>query len=364
MSSWVREMPKKQGVKKPEAFSPMTDTVLSVQQSAIPNVKQFAPPAQLTAPGMRRIDPIRRNQNTIIPQPTPIQIQPVTSSQPRPQPQAPEARQVQVSTRNQSKTQAQTQAKQTQPKTQVKKKEEPMKEVVQSPAPENPQITVVIPLFNGVDFLSEALLSVKKQTYTAWVGVIGVNGHGITGEPVLSKTNAIIQSLGMSNQFIAVNLPNVKGAAQAITQVVQEFVNTPYVAHIDCDDMWLPKKLELQMKVIEKNPDVGIVGTHCRYFGESTAIPKIPDNELYRGDFVKMNPLIHSSVLIRSELAVYTDEFVTYDYDCWVRNLLNGVRLWNVPLLLVLHRIHKTSFYNASNKQEPDLVRQKYRLLT
>jgi hypothetical protein len=61
--------------------------------------------------------------------------------------------------------------------------------------------------------------------------------------------------------------------------------------------MWLPKKLELQMKVIEKNPDVGIVGTHCRYFGESTAIPKIPDNELYRADFVKMNPLIHSSIL-------------------------------------------------------------------
>jgi hypothetical protein len=168
----------------------------------------------------------------------------------------------------------------------------------------------------------------------------------------------------MSNQFKAINLPNVKGAALAITQVVQEFVNTPYVAHIDCDDMWLPKKLELQMKVIEKNPDVGIVGTHCRYFGESTAIPKIPDNELYRADFVKMNPLIHSSVLIRTELAVYTDDFVTYDYDCWVRNLLNGVRLWNVPLLLVLHRIHKTSFYNASNKQEPDLVRQKYKLIT
>jgi hypothetical protein len=358
MSSWVREMPKKQGVKKPEVFSPMTDTVLSPQQSAIPNVKQFAPPAQLTAPGVRRIDPIRRNQNTIIQPQAQPQVQ-VSPQQPRPLPQAPEARQVQVSTRNQSK---QPVAKQT--KTQAKKKEEPVKEVEQSPAPENPQITVVIPLFNGVDFLSEALASVKKQTYTDWVGIIGINGHGFTGEPVLSKTNSIIQSLGMSNQFIAVNLPNVKGAAQAISQVVQVFVKTPYVAHIDCDDMWLPKKLELQMKVIEKNPNVGIVGTHCRYFGESTAIPKIPDNELYRGDFVKMNPLIHSSVLIRTELAIYTDEFVTYDYDCWVRNLLNGVRLWNVPLLLVLHRIHKTSFYNASNKQEPDLVRQKYKLLT
>jgi len=351
----MREMPKKQGVKKPEAFTPMTDTVLSLQQTAIPNVKQFAPPAQLTAPGVRRIDPVRRNQNTIT-QPPPA----------APRTQAPEPRQVQVQvkqpTPKPSQAKQPTQAKQT--KTQPKKKEEPIKEVEQSPAPENPQITVVIPLFNGVDFLIEALASVKKQTYTDWVGVIGINGHGITGEPVLSKTNALIQSLGMSNQFKAVNLPNVKGAAQAITQVVQEFVNTPYVAHIDCDDMWLPKKLEMQMKVIEKNPDVGIVGTHCRYFGESTAIPKIPDNELYRADFVKMNPLIHSSVLIRTELAMYTDEFVTYDYDCWVRNLLNGVRLWNVPLLLVLHRIHKTSFYNASNKQEPDLVRQKYRLLT
>jgi hypothetical protein len=358
MSSWLREMPKKQGVKKPEAFGPLTETVLSPQQSPIPNVKQFAPPAQLTAPGVRRIDPVRRNLNTI------IQLQAQPQVQRQVQQQAPDARQVQVQVKQPAAQAKQPQQQVKQTKTQVKKKEEPVKEVIQSPAPVNPQITVVIPLFNGVDFLSEALTSVKKQSYTDWIGIIGINGHGATGEPVLSKTNAIIQSLGMSNQFVVVNLPNVKGAAQAITQVVQEFVDTPYVAHIDCDDMWLPKKLELQMKVIEKDPNVGIVGTHCRYFGESTAIPKIPDNELYRSDFAKMNPLIHSSILIRTELAVYTDEFVTYDYDCWVRNLLNGVRLWNIPLLLVLHRIHKTSFYNASNKQDPDLVRQKYKLLT
>ena len=38
-------------------------------------------------------------------------------------------------------------------------------------------VTVVIPLYNGIEFLEECLDSVKTQIFSKWICIIGVNGH-------------------------------------------------------------------------------------------------------------------------------------------------------------------------------------------
>jgi len=226
----------------------------------------------------------------------------------------------------------------------------------------NPLITIVIPLYNGIEFLEEALQSVKRQTYNDWVGLIGVNGHGQSGEPTFSKSKEIVQTLGLSNRFSVINLPDVRGAANAINHLVG-MATTPYIAHIDADDLWLSKKLEYQMSVFEQDPTIGIVGSMCRYFGDSNEFKILPPGLLTIEDFAVNNPLIHSSILIRREYAIYSDEFVAYDYDCWVRNVKNGTVVFNINNILVLHRIHSKSFYNTSGKQDPELIKKKYGLV-
>lgn len=227
----------------------------------------------------------------------------------------------------------------------------------------NPQITIVIPLYNGIEFLEEALQSVKRQTYNDWTGFIGVNGHGQTGEPVLSKAGDIVYNMGLSNRIQVINLPDVRGAANAINHMVG-MSTTPYIAHLDADDLWLSKKLEYQMSVYEQDATIGIVGAMCRYFGDSNDFKILPPGMLTIDDFTTFNPLIHSSILIRREHAIYSDEFVAYDYDCWVRNVKNGVNIFNINNILVLHRIHSKSFYNTSGKQDPEAIKRKYGLVT
>lgn len=226
----------------------------------------------------------------------------------------------------------------------------------------NPLITIVIPLYNGIEFLEEALQSVKRQTYNDWVGLIGINGHGQSGEPTFSKAKEVVQLLGLSNRFTVINLPDVKGAANAINHLVG-MSTTTYIAHLDADDLWLSKKLEYQMSVFEQDQSIGIVGALCRYFGDSDEYKILPPGLLTIEDFAKFNPLIHSSILIRREHAVYSDEFVAYDYDCWVRNVKNGTVVFNINNILVLHRIHSKSFYNTSGKQDPELIKKKYGLV-
>jgi hypothetical protein len=235
------------------------------------------------------------------------------------------------------------------------------KSVAQLDASTNPNITIVIPLYNGVEFLNEALQSVKRQTYQHWTGVIGVNGYGQTGEPIFSKAFDIVYDAGLSKRFSVINLPDVKGAANAINHMVGQ-ATTPYIAHLDADDLWLSKKLEYQISVFEQDPAIGIVGSMCRYFGDSNDFKILPPGMLTIDDFAKFNPLIHSSILLKREYAIYSDEFVAYDYDCWIRNVKNGVNVFNINNILVLHRIHSKSFYNTSGKQDPEAIKRKYGL--
>jgi hypothetical protein len=178
---------------------------------------------------------------------------------------------------------------------------------------------------------------------------------------VLSKAIELVYSAGLANRITVINLPDVKGGVNAINHMVGAS-KTPYIAHIDADDLWLSKKLEYQMSVFEQDPTIGIVGSMCRYFGDSNDFKILPPGMLTVDDFTKLNPLIHSSILIKRELAIYTNDFVAYDYDCWVRNIKNGTNIFNINNILVLHRIHNKSFYNTSGKQDLEPVQKKYGL--
>lgn len=219
-------------------------------------------------------------------------------------------------------------------------------------------ITVLIPLYNGIEYLHEAVESVHLQIYTNWTCIIGVNGHGETGGDVFQEATTIVSSLN-DPRFSVINLPHVRGAPDAINALVA-LSTTPWVAHLDADDQWHPMKLHCQVNALQINPIIDVIGTFCEYFGSFKGSPAIPGGFVPPDTFQQMNPMIHSAILIKKELAHYTNEFVTYDYDCWIRNLLQNKVFYTVPLQLTFHRVHSASHFNASGQQKPELVRLKY----
>ena len=370
MSSWLRQTPNVQSVVKKPQDTPLIQSTVDVNESVSLEVKQFPPPEHLRQNRPQTTRVYTPEQSPPPPRATPVERRPVAVAE-RPVAERPAAERptAQRPTAQRPTAERPTAAPvqrvaPVQQRAQQRPQQPPAKPAQQMklvPKPSNPDVTVLIPLYNGFEFLEGSLESTRRQTFKNWVGMVGVNGHGATGEPVMSKVRALVASLGLADVFEVVNLPDVKGGAAAITKMA-ELATTPFVAHLDCDDIWLPKKLETQMKFIDSDDEVGIVGTMCRYFGDSSDIPVLPTGELKKFDFIKRNPMIHSSILIRRELAIYTDEFVAYDYDCWVRNMLFGIKIVNIDTILVFHRIHMKSFYNASGKQEPDAIQKKYKL--
>ena len=85
----------------------------------------------------------------------------------------------------------------------------------------------------------------------------------------------------------------------------------------DYDDTWHNEKLEKQVPLM---PAFDVIGTNCRYFGESQASPQIPLGIISDFDFTKVNPIINSSCLVRKELCQWEPEYDgVEDYDMWLR---------------------------------------------
>lgn len=122
-------------------------------------------------------------------------------------------------------------------------------------------VTVVIPCFNGEGYLAEALASVLAQTH-ADLEVIVVDDGSTDG------SLAIARSTGDPRVRVVVQAN--AGVAAARNRGVAE-ARGEYVAFLDQDDLWLPPKLELQLVLLGRSPEVGLVYSDCLLIAEDGA---------------------------------------------------------------------------------------------
>ena len=106
-----------------------------------------------------------------------------------------------------------------------------------------PLISVIIPTFDRLPMLQEAVRSVRQQTYSAWELLV-VDDGSTDGTSVWLRSQPDIRDLGhpvSRGPSAARNL----GAAHA---------RGDYLAFLDSDDLFLPHKLQLQAELLERDP--------------------------------------------------------------------------------------------------------------
>lgn len=221
------------------------------------------------------------------------------------------------------------------------------------------QLSIIVRLYNGIEYLEETLQSVVAQTFSNWNLCVGVNGHGESGGEVYQKAVEIQRRLG-DGRIEIVNYPGVRGGAEALNALVAD-AKAPWVAILDADDKWHKDKLQVQWLFLQKYPYIDVIGTWCQYFGDRYDAPCIPGEFISNEFFRHTNPMINSSVMIRRELAEFSSKWYGLDdYELWIRLSLQGKVFFNIPFILIYHRIYATSHFNASKKQDVDGLRREY----
>lgn len=206
-------------------------------------------------------------------------------------------------------------------------------------------VSILIPIYNGIEYINESVSSVLEQTYDDWEIIIGVNGH---------EENSSVYKMARDYQELdekikVLDLFEIKGKSNALNEMIK-YCKYEYVAILDVDDIWLPEKLEKQAVYMN---EYDVIGTQCVYFGDIENInPKIPLGDISSSDFTQVNPIINSSVIIKKNLCNWISDFDgVEDYDMWLRLRKQKKTFFNIEEVLVKHRIHKQSAFNSQNQQ-------------
>lgn len=112
-----------------------------------------------------------------------------------------------------------------------------------------PRVTVIIPAYNAVAYLAEAIQSVWLQDVPN-LQVIVVNDGSNDGTEALLAGPA-----GRGTEVVTT--PN-HGVAAARNQGLER-ARGQYIAFLDADDRWCPGKLRRQLALLEAEPDIGTV---------------------------------------------------------------------------------------------------------
>ncbi len=214
-------------------------------------------------------------------------------------------------------------------------------------------ISILMPIYNGIEYIHESVPSIISQTFEEWELIIGINGH-----PPLSQVYLTAKQYELQNPKIRVlDLIDIKGKSNALNVMIQ-YCNYNYVALLDVDDIWHPKKLELQQYYLNV---YYALRTICVSFGDmENIVPRIPVGNLAKFDFFSMNPIINSSAVIRKEFCKWVENGVE-DYDMWLRLSKQCCKFYNLQDVLVKHRIHQQSAFNAQgNHLKVDDLKKSY----
>lgn len=172
--------------------------------------------------------------------------------------------------------------------------------------------------------------------------------------PITEELEQAIKTVFTGHEDILnlVRLPENVGLGQALYEGLPLCKNE-WVARMDDDDIAHLDRCEVELRYIEENPNVSIVGSFVNEFEDDPDQPirlkEVPTGEAEILKFSKRrNPFNHSTLLIKKSDILnagnYSKMRTNQDVDTWVRVLNRGYKGANIPHPLVDFRFDKKTY--------------------
>ena len=190
----------------------------------------------------------------------------------------------------------------------------------------NTSVSIIIPLHNRKELLKRALYSVLKQTILPLEILICNDGSTDNPQSIMSDfSESAVPIIWLENK-------ECHGVSHARNQGIAA-AKGDFIAFLDSDDEWLPKKLELQLAFFKENPQFNIIHGEEIWIRNGVRVNpckrfiKTGGNIFNRSlDFSLIAP---SAVMAKREIfdkcGIFDENLpVCEDYDLWLRIMLAG----------------------------------------
>lgn len=198
-----------------------------------------------------------------------------------------------------------------------------------------------MPCYNAAPYIAKAIDSILNQTYRDFEFIIIDDGSVDNTYEILTKYKG--------TRINIIKKEKNEGIVKALNLGVN-LAKGEYIARMDADDISLPHRLEVQMKLIEKDPSIILLGGWCKEIDENGKVIKTHRYPASHEKLVenlisgrKFPP--HASMIFRKDLMLkvkgYRERFRhSEDTDLWLR-LIDQGKFACAPEVVLLLRKHK-----------------------
>ena len=199
------------------------------------------------------------------------------------------------------------------------------------------KVSIIIPCFNQGEWIKEAVESAVNQTYKNVEIVIINDGSTDNSEDVIHSLCEKYPDI------VFINEKKNHGVVYARNKAIQ-MASTEYILPLDADDKIALSYVEKAVKILEENPNIGIVYSRARIFGTKNKEWKLA--EFSREKILYSNCIFASAMFRKSDfekIGGYKEYMKDgwEDWDLWLSFIEAGFEVHRIDEVLFFYRKYK-----------------------
>ena len=211
----------------------------------------------------------------------------------------------------------------------------------------NNLVSIITPSYNSKRFIKETIDSVLAQTYQDWEMII------VDDKSQDNSVEYIKNLIKDDHRIKLIELSENVGAAMARNKAL-EVVRGKYIAFLDSDDIWLPKKLEIQINFMQKK-ECPISFTSYQIIDENSnetnhiinTVESLNLKQYLKNTIIGFSTSMIDRELIKDEIK-FLNIRIRQDTNLWITLLKQGYKAYGINEVLVKYRVHSNSI--SANK--------------
>lgn len=225
---------------------------------------------------------------------------------------------------------------------------------------DHPEVSVIMNCLNCSKFLGEAINSVYAQSYDNWEIIFWDNASTDNSAEIAGSYD---EKLRYFRGEKTVPLGHARNLA--IGKARGE-----YVAFLDCDDMWVPEKLEMEMGLLERKPDLMLAYSNCdivdsagntirtAFDSENPERGYIFNELLSRYNFIPLLTVVAKKEVL-DEMGLFPEDYKSAaDYDLFLK-VAYKYPVDYIDRSLAKYRVHEGNFSQNQDvgiKEELEII--------
>jgi glycosyltransferase involved in cell wall biosynthesis len=198
-------------------------------------------------------------------------------------------------------------------------------------------VSVIVPCYRCAATIGDAIASIDAQTLRPAEVLLVEDGSGDDTLPTLHR----IAEAHEPGWVKVIAMPRNGGPSLARNAGWQR-AKQPYIAFLDSDDTWAPRKLELQMAALLADPTIALIAHRMIKRPRGTRFPRlrapVRTQVIGRGEVLFHNPFPTASVILRRDLPFRFDAHYWHseDYLLWSQVVFSGHRCAKINQVLAI----------------------------